>query len=569
MNRIDTRLILGKERFKSSINTDFNLNVPLSNTQKEMEEYDRNVVLSLVDVFEEERQSSSVFRFTTNLDFLFFNSYVGTSQYDKFTNQLYYISPEDSFSTGIWSGYPQYKEFDFMRVDNNVEGYTKDPSPHIKFINEESSFYNWNFYLSYPFENDFNRILLYYPSNGVSQTWVASDGIPFKIIKPFNFNGQNLISLECPVPHNFQSGQFVEITYNGKKYIEEVFSLGNNGYNSENFIININLVSLGSKLPNGGVGTLKRIVDINNTGDSKSIYYVRKHKILTKSKDAILTKSGFEQNGFGTKFRFQFDKITPIGSARITQRHGNQSYNLTFKRDIDILPLTDNLKRPITEIFVTIINKGYFGWFNKPISNNVGVREGFGFNITNTNSPYWSNSNNSINLTNLQLGNYTSNGRVFYFNRDLSLGDIINGDFCEFNQVEQREYVLSDIYHKIYFNNEHFTINDLNNSNPFGYYYKPHHSIKIRAYSDYLEEASVDNIVDAPDYAYYIKSSNKLIWRDIYSYGYIDEKGLGFNYPFINGTHYPYSKIIFRLKPEGSVKQSINEIANPIIDECE
>jgi len=359
------------------------------------------------------------------------------------------------------------------------------------------------------------------------------------------------------------------LNYNGNIYLEEVYSLGNNGFNSDKFIINLTQSTLNSALPNGGVGTLKRIVDINNSGDSKSIYYVRKHRILTKADDAVLVKSGFEQNGFGVKNRFQFDKITPPGSARITQRHGNQSYNLTFKRDIDIAPLRDNLKRPITEVFVTIINRGYFGWFNKPIFNNVGLREGYEFNITNTVSPYWSNANNQVNLTNIQLGNYVSNGRTFYYNRDLGLNDVISGGFCEFNQLEQNEYLLSDFFHKLYFNNDYFTLNNLNTTNPDGYYYKPHNSIPIRVYSDYLEEALIDEVEGAPDYAFYIQSTDRLIWRDIYTYGYVDEKGLGLNYPFINGTHYPTSKIIFRLRPEGTVKQDINAIGNPLIDECE
>jgi len=115
-NRIDTKIILGKERFKSAINTDLSLNLPLDNTQKEMDEFDRSVVLTLSDIFDEERQASSTFRFTFNLSFLFFNSYFGTSLYDTFRNQLYYLDPENSFQTDIWTGYPQYQEFDFIRL---------------------------------------------------------------------------------------------------------------------------------------------------------------------------------------------------------------------------------------------------------------------------------------------------------------------------------------------------------------------------------------------------------------------------------------------------------------------
>lgn len=568
-NRIDTKIILGKDRFKSAINTDLSLNIPLDNTQKEMDEYDRSVVISLADVFDEERQTSFNFRFTINLSFLFFNAYSGTSSYDKFRDQLYYVNPEKSFQDDVWVGYPQYNEFDFIRTDNSTTGYTKNPGSHLNFINEKSSYYNWNVYLSYPYQNDPNKRLRWDLNlvNGI--TWVASQGIAYQIINPFTSNGQNLISLRCPVKHNFSVGQYVEITYLNKKYIEEVLSLGNEGYNSDDYIINISSIKLGSTLVNGQTGTLKRIVDINNPSESISIYYVRRHRIITNHDDAILNKSGFQQNGFGVNNKFQFSEITPNKVSRIAQRHGNQSYNITFKRDINTLPLRDNLNRPVTEMYLTTINKGYFGWFHEPIFDNIGTKEGFEFNLTNFISPYWGINNTQMNISTLKLDQYQSNNRVFHYNRDLAIGDVLNGDFCEFNQYEQIEYVLSDIYHKIYFNKNHFIIDNVVPTNPPGYYYKPHHKIQLRVYSDYLEEAPIDDVDGVPDYAYYSQSKGVLIWRDLYTYGYIDDNGLGVNIPFINGNHYSTSSVIFRLKPEGNVQQDINTIALPITDECE
>jgi hypothetical protein len=568
-NRIDTKIILGKDRFKSAINTDLSVDIPLDNIQKELDEYDRSVVLSLADIFDEERQTSSYFRFTVNLSFLFFNAYFGTSNYDNFRNQLYYVDPEKSYQDNIWEGYPQYQEFDFIRSDNNTVGYTKNPLSHVQFINAQSTYYNWNIYLSYPYQNDFNKKLRWDLDLLNNTTWVASQGIAFQIINPYIFNGQNLISLKCPVKHNFSVGQYVEITYLNKKYVEEVLSLGNEGYNSENYIINISAVKLGGILVNGQTGTFKRITDINSSGESMSIYYVRKHRIITNHDDAVINKSGFQQNGFGVNNKFELNQLTPNNVTRISQRHGNQTYNVTFKKDINILPLRDNLNRPISELFFTVIHKGYFGWFNEPIANNIATKEGFEFNLTNYISPYWNNNNFTYNLTNLKLNQYNSNGRIFYYNQNLIIGDFLNGDFCEFNQYEQVEYELSNIYHKISYNKNHFTIDDVIPTNPPGYYYKPHHKIQLRVYSDYLEEAPIDDVEGVPDYAYYSQSKGVLIWRDLYTYGYIDDNGLGVNFPFINGNHYLTNNVIFRLKPEGNVNQDINAIALPTTDECE
>jgi hypothetical protein len=59
------------------------------------------------------------------------------------------------------------------------------------------------------------------------------------------------------------------------------------------------------------------------------------------------------------------------------------------------------------------------------------------------------------------------------------------------------------------------------------------------------------------------------LWRDLYPYGFIDTSGLGVNYPFLNGKHYPYTDIIFRIIPEGTnyIEQVL--VTDPLIDDCE
>jgi hypothetical protein len=71
----------------------------------------------------------------------------------KTLNNLYYINElgltleqcdanPDSVS---WQGFPQYSEFDFIRSDYNVSGYTQPPNNHINFVSRSASTYNWNF----------------------------------------------------------------------------------------------------------------------------------------------------------------------------------------------------------------------------------------------------------------------------------------------------------------------------------------------------------------------------------------------------------------------------------------
>jgi hypothetical protein len=93
--------------------------------------------------------------------------------------------------------------------------------------------------------------------------------------------------------------------------------------------------------------------------------------------------------------------------------------------------------------------------------------------------------------------------------------------------------------------------------------------LNIRDYSNYIEEGDIQNVVGIPDYSYFSTSKNLFIWRDLYPYGYIDNDGIGVNYPFLNATHYPYENIIFRIIPEGTNYKEQTIIAEPTIDNCE
>ena len=77
------------------------------------------------------------------------------------------------------------------------------------------------------------------------------------------------------------------------------------------------------------------------------------------------------------------------------------------------------------------------------------------------------------------------------------------------------------------------------------------------------------DVVDVPNYAYYSPSKDTFLWKDLYSYGFVDSNNIGVNYPFLNGAHYPYTNIIFRIIPEGTNYNEQIITAEPIIDDCE
>lgn len=575
-----TKIILGSKKNVISIDTDTNINISLEQQSKELFEFDRSVDIDLQDVYNDERQKSTIFRPSCKLSVIFENSYAGLTNYTPFKNNMYYTNAIQNQINQItaatpsnvaWEGLPQAWEFDFIREDNNVSGYTTNlgsVTPHLYFVNKSATTYNWTYYMSYPFENDYNKNL--YIIDDVTNSswfWNVSDGIPYIIDIGSNEN-QNLIEIRCPVKHGLNLYDFVELSndYNGNKYFQ-VVSLGNTGFNSEKYVFNIsNIGYTGTTFLTNQQGTFKKIINPNNL-ETISKYYIRKHKILTNLEDSILTKTGFEETIFKTNYKKELQVLTPNNTERISLKDIKRSYNLSFNSDINISSLLDNQKRPVSSLYFTVVWKGYFGWTNS-------IQQGWEFNqplYLNNPNPWWSNvlSNTPYQTTSYFSGVLPTQGPFTYTNNFLS-GSTIDGDFCEWNDYEQLERVISRYNHKITFNPTWFDLNgDINNN--YGYFYYPHQELKIKVFSDYIETITNDGLFDIPSYSFYSNLSNGFLWRDIYEYGFIDDLGRGVDYPFLNNAHYPYDNYIFRIIPEGSniTNPNITTIPEPTIDECE
>jgi hypothetical protein len=594
-NRQDTRVILGSLRYKSAPDTTLLFNVPLIQTAKENIEFDRNIDVNLEQVFDDERQKSDIIRPTCKFSLLFQNAYSGFTNYPPFENNLYYLNSSTAAAAACglgnpdtisWTGLPQYNEFDFIRTDYNVSGYTQPPNEHLNFITQSASSYNWNFFVSYGYENDYmKQMTATDKKTGLIMNWVAGDGIPF-IIENTVYNGRNTVSFRCPVKHGMSVGEYVKLSfsYNGTDLFQ-IDSLGVGTFGSDEYVFNIIDVGyLGTTFSNGTMGTSKRVILNTQEQDTISTYYVRRNKILTESENAVLVKAGFEQNIFGEKKKYESSGFTPDHVARVSIKEGSQSYTLSFNKDVRVNPIRDNQKRPITELFFTVIYKGYFGWmFGIPNGGGGyhGLKQGWDFNLPLNSSglpnSWWSNAN-STSETGFPIGSYTTpvssgygpaGGQItFTYIESLKEGDVIDGDCCEWNDYDQKERVVSNIYHKLRFNPFSFRIGP-SPVNQFGYYYQPHHVLTTRVYSDYIEDGDFKNVVGIPDYAHFSTTKNLFIWRDLYPYGFVDSAGLGVQYPFLNGVHYPYKNIIFRIIPEGTNYKEQTIIAEPITDNCE
>lgn len=554
-------------RYKGAPSIDEELSITLQQQDQQITEYDRTQTINLAQVYEDERQTCTVFRPTFKITYLYDNVYDGVTTYQPFEYNLYYTDPSKSKQSGIWKGFPQYYEFDFYRPNVN--------DSHFSYKSKSAYTYNWMYYLTYPFKNDYDKELTYYSSDDNNITWVASQGIPFTIQKTTQ-NGNGLISFICIAPHGLTPGEYVELslTYRDSN-IFQVYSLGNGKFESDVHVFNVfNIGYTGSTFNNGVEGTFKRVINPDNLEETKSKYYIKQYKFLTNIEDLAMTKAGFEKNVFNEDKKIEYSSITPNLVTRISQKNSSNTYDVTTNYDLDLANLLDNQKRPINEISLTIINKGYSGYFNQPL-NRIGIKQGWEFNLTKTTNPWW-DLNNETSNSNVLTSAYTqTNGstKTFFYNLDLKKDDVMDGDFCEWNDYEQIERVVSPYYHKIKFNQNVFQSTPDYTTNPPGYYYTPHNSMTLKVFSDYIETGELETIDATPSWAFYSTADEQFRWRDLYTYGYIDNLGRGVDYPFMNTAQYPYTSVVFRLIPEGiNYNDNLDgsDVAfKPLVDECE
>ena len=554
-------------RYKGAPSIDEELSITLQQQDQQITEYDRTQTINLAQVYEDERQTCTVFRPTFKVTYLYDNVYDGVTTYQPFEYNLYYTDPSKSKQSGIWKGFPQYYEFDFYRPNVN--------DSHFSYKSKSAYTYNWMYYLTYPFKNDYEKELTYYSSDDNNITWVASQGIPFTIQRTTQ-NGNGLISFICIAPHGLTPGEYVELslTYRDSN-IFQVYSLGNGKFESDVHVFNVfNIGYTGSTFNNGVEGTFKRVINPDNLEETKSKYYIKQYKFLTNIEDLAMTKAGFEKNVFNEDKKIEYSSITPNLVTRISQKNSSNTYDVTTNYDLDLANLSDNQKRPINEISLTIVNKGYSGYFNEPL-NRIGIKQGWEFNLTKTTNPWWDLKNEKSNSNVLTSAYTQTNGstKTFFYNLDLKKGDVMDGDFCEWNDYEQTERVVSSYYHKIKFNQDVFQSTPDYTTNPPGYYYKPHNSMTLKVFSDYIETGELETIDATPSWAFYSKADEQFRWRDLYTYGYIDNLGRGVDYPFMNTAQYPYSNVVFRLIPEGiNYNDNLDgsDVAfKPLVDECE
>jgi len=213
-----------------------------------------------------------------------------------------------------------------------------------------------------------------------------------------------------------------------------------------------------------------------------------------------------------------------------------------INEDIDVSNLVDNLGRPISELYVTIIKTDSNDRFTEIKS---GISIPYNISGTSTSIP--------------DIRRITDGGSSHYpleFNITIENKSFF-GDIVEYNPLELKEKILGEVYHRFNTPNR-IAGGDVPDPNfvvgeniPLGirqegYMYKPHHKIKIREFSTYIEQGT-SSTYNMPTYKTDLKDG-RFIWRDLLDIGYSDMNEDFLDYPFLNGTHYLNQDIQFPLK---------------------
>lgn len=573
------KIILPTLKFVNAGEEDLSVRVGLQKEEILLREGERDIVLDLSQQFDKERNESNKYKIYGKLKMIFRNMYSGNTSYEYLRERLYLVGDG---SDGDFTGFLPYDEFAFLRRDvvrelntpnsGSVLGnFTQNlsivgSSGHTLVTPIMAPYQNWNIYLSYVYTGDTTYPISYTLSGGTGVSFIAEDGIPFRVT-----NNGNYYTFTSPVEHGMNEGEYIVISggtldnsiqLSGRTF--HIDSVGNEYHNSEKYVINVLKNEFISGTTLSAIVLGKRCLDRNNISLTLSKYYVHKHKTLTDVDGYILDKIGFESALWEDEKKILFENSAGVNDV-IVERNRMESVLFDFKEPFVLTGLTNNLGYTPTEVYITTIFRNGEGYFNYPPK--VGYK--FNFHDSWVDNHFSGTTSNETSLSgvtftgNTSLSGYT--GYTFYSGQTLPIGSTLTGAFVEYNEYELKERVVSEAFHKIttpvanfdFSQDDPLFYSGCSSDNLVGLYYQSHHQVKLRELSPYLETAKInENIVDLPENTKYFESENMWKWRDLYDHGYVDQDGNGTNYPFLNDVHNVKLEINFYLRNE---KQYINK----------
>jgi hypothetical protein len=540
--------ILGEYKTRESVNKDAYFKVQFNNSERLLPPGEINKVLDVGEQFNRERQECPYYRIYGKINPLISNvlfNLTGADSWQTFSTRLFinntfdsddeYLTYEEAIKKHLkeidgWYGYfdPDFTKAalcEFYDMEPKRKRFSFIPDRANPTSASNSSVKNWELTITYPYSADTKHPLI----NG---------GILLVQKEDVIVGSRKMTALSVPVSHNLEEGDIVRLTgtTNDKDYVVKRVGLDNGDLKKYFFCIDIDPTTI-------DIGANSRMIKIVN--DIPCQYYFRKFKKIKTKSSAVIETDDYEV------FKLAFSENIYVDAIE----------QFVFNEDIDVSDLTDNLGRPLSELYLTII---------KTDSNNIFTKVSSGIE-----SPYLTflnTANNNQYLKNIpviqKIHNVSSAPSQTFTALELDVKVNDNdfyGDVVEYNLINVEEVVLSDVYYRFSTINRETSSNTtvnitntiidggttnlsytINAPRPEGYYYKAHHLIRIRDYSNYIEEGD-ENTQDKPDYSVNL-GDGRYVWRDLLDIGSTDVKTEYVDYPFLNGAHYMYNSYCFEVK---------------------
>ena len=450
---------------------------------------------------------------------------------------------DDKLACGFVEMYPDSSLYSFSPKYN-------------KFQNREE--HNWDICITYPYKNDYgyeyneetNKIDLNKENRKLIVTKTSDNNIINAILlanvkQTKGTSGQDILLFRSFVKHNLKTSDKFKLFYSvdKKTYTEikdilfEVVNIGNLESEYQDYYFYINNIqdvydNIGSEILDG---YSFRFIKVVNNRECK--YYFRKFRKLPNFKfkkrditDEDVFKEGeldnyIEKNcmDVNNEKMLLFSKEQyPLAFSNTVYGDGNTQ--IVFTDSIDIDKLTDNLGRPITELYITFIkrNKGHDVWYNTNHSQEqlkkIEFSHCFSEVISGLKMHNEFGDSEELKQARKELADITcitteddNYNNLLDKDIDIDKTDEFYGDLVELNQVTMTETVLSDVCFR--FNTEqrengsidkcgkyvYDTIitddydfdgfvcdaNELDEVNIIrkeGYYYKAHYPVKVREF---------------------------------------------------------------------------------------
>ena len=562
-------ILLPSKRYANADEQELNVKLELESSESLLRIGDRDIILDIAKLYDKERNNSTNYKIYGKMKMIFRNMYSGVTEYPYLEERLYLVGDG---SDNNFNGFIPYDEFAFLRRDlyreytvpgsgsvlggsNSVPTTAKSGSTeHTTITTMTAPYQNWNVYLSYVSGQDSSYPMKYTLSGDTNNVYsfTAGNGIPFRVT-----DTGNSYVLTSPVPHGISVGEYIVISggtiVNYGETKDNTFyvnSVGNETYNSEKYVITLLKTQFKQGLSISGVVLGKRCLNVNNISGTTSTYYIHKHTLLTGPSDYILDNVGFESPIWEDEKKMLLENSAGVNDV-IVERNRMESVLFDFKEPLVLSGLTNNLNYTPTEVYVTTVFRNGNGYFNYP------PKTGYKFNFHDS----WVDKHfdgNTSQESEFTKGTFTRGDITFTSGNTLSIGDVMNGAFVEYNRKEMKERIISESYHKITNPTDIFNFGQTDPlfysgtsiTNPIGLYYQPHNRVKLRELSPYMEMAKTNDIYNLPENTIYDKDEDVWRWRDLYDHGYIDPDGYGTNFPFANNIHYVKMDINFYLRNE-------------------